>query len=169
MESAAGGIPEPASLRPPSALTSRLSPSSFPPPSVPGGRARSSPSPEAFCPAPRGLLPFPPRPPAPTGASDTGAAWGSEAPSPGGAGLSQLPAEAAVLPQRRKLASPYCGAGRAGWCQQGCVFTALRWPLRYTFESLTGRLSVNTGCAPEPLSRGGVCSFWSIEPGKRTG
>lgn len=74
-EPAAGGIPEPASLPPP-ALTSHLSPSSFSPPSVPGGQARSSPSPGAR---------FPPRPGATVGASDAGAAMGYEAP-PGGAG-----------------------------------------------------------------------------------
>lgn len=165
---AASPRPLPSALRQPSPPVFRL-PLSLRPQCPEAGRApplplRRSARPLAGC---RGSRRGPRRR---RGLPTRGRPWlGSGAASPGGAGLSQLPAEAAVLPRRRKLASPYCGAGRAGWCQQGCVFAALRWPLRYTFESLTGRLSVNTGCASEQLSRGGVCSFWSIEPGKRTG
>lgn len=65
-----------------------------------------------------------------------------------------MPGEVAALPQRKKLASPYCGAGLAGWCQKGCVF-ALRWPLRYTFESFNGPLSIKHRMLP-----GGSWSHW---------
>lgn len=119
--------PRLAALAPPALAA--VSPSFFPPPSVPKGKARSSPSPGAF----RGPPPGPLRP----GAG--GAASGSSLLLPEAPGLSQRRAEAAALPQGEKLASPYRGAGRAGWCQNGCVRAAPRWPLRYTFESVGGR------------------------------
>lgn len=142
----------PGRSRPPAASPRPLP--SPPPPALasisrlPLSPALRAPRPGALLPFPRGAPPAPPWPRARRrGLPTRGRPRGPRLRLQEALGLRQLPAEAVVLPQREKLAPPYCGAGRAGWCQPGCVFTALRWPLRYTFESLTGRLSINTGCA----------------------
>lgn len=81
-----------------------------------------------------------------------------------GAGAEPAPARAGGRPPpREKAGFPLNGGvGRAGWCQKGCVFTAPRWPLRYTFESRVGRFFTAGGAPghlqlssrrPEPSAR----------------
>lgn len=144
--------PRPAALAPPALAA--VSPSFFPPPSVPKGKARSSPSPGAFL----GPPPGPPRPGVGRPAS------GSNLRPAAGAGAEPAPARAGGRPPpREKAGFPLNGGvGRAGWCQKGCVFTAPRWPLRYTFESRVGRFFTAGGAPghlqlssrrPEPSAR----------------
>lgn len=164
------GIPEagsPPSLRPPSPPISCL-PFSFRPPCPEERRAPPLPLGRAAR--------APPGPPSHRGAGGGfrrgGCPGGRGARSRRRWGLARFPHWRPPSPKRKKLASPHCGAGRASWCQKGCVFAALRWPLRYTFASSDGTSSINTGCAPGRLERslplwGGACRvFLKGEPEK---
>lgn len=112
-ELAAGGIPGPAPLPPP-AFTSHPSPSFFLPPSVPRGKACSSPSPGALCPvASRAAVPAAPAPRAGR-ASDEWAALGAQAPSPVAAGASPVPCRGDRPPPEKNTGFSLLRS-RSGW------------------------------------------------------
>lgn len=186
-ELAAAASPKPAPLPSPPlsppALTSHLLPSLFLPPSVPGGKACSSPSPGARRRGPSRAA-FPPRPGSgrPRGLPTRGRPDGVRLPLSVALGLSQLTRRGGRPPQRggktTKTGFPSLWSWSCWLVPERVCLHRPKMAFRYTFESFNGPLSINTGCALGRLEWsfpwwGGVCRvlfyFLRDEPGRRTG
>lgn len=75
-------------------------------------------------------------------------------------GLASFPQRRPPSPKGKKLASPDCGAGRAGWCQQGCAFTRLKMAFKVYFRELYWDTFHKHRMRPGQLQWGGVCRFF---------